>query len=134
MSGVHFTREQYEALKRKWRPEPATVSRGNSGAGGSTRAQGATPKMSSTEKQFEVKFLADKVHSFQPFTIHMKNGRKYRPDFYVPLERTFIEVKGSYRLHSHGRSMLAFAQCRVEFPEFTWTLARKTKKEGWVFE
>jgi hypothetical protein len=89
------------------------------------------PKMSKTEMEYEDRYLFGIKHKFQPFTFHMENSLKYRPDFYLPDEHTFIEIKGSYHLPSHGRSVLAFCQCKVEFPEFKWVMAEKQKDGGW---
>lgn len=127
-SGVTWTKQEYEAyLKRTGQtgtgctqkpPEPAVPAL-------------KVPKMTKTEAEYERTYLRGLGAKFQPFTFHMANGLKYRPDWYIPSEHTFVEVKGGYRLPSHGRSMLAFNQCRVEFPEFKWVLARKGK-DGWV--
>lgn len=125
--GVHMSLQEYEALCKRLKIHPIATK---APIEKNTRAK---PKMSKTEAEFERKYLYIIPHKFQPFTFHMANGLKYRPDFYVPGERTFWEIKGGYRLHSHGRSILAFNQCRVEFLEFTWRLAIKTK-DGWVIK
>ena len=127
--GLHLTPQEYEALCKRLKvksllsvqPVPEQVKE-------------SKPKKSKTEMEFENIYLRNKPHKFQPFTFHMENGLRYRPDFYTPEDRTFYEIKGGYRLHSHGRSMLAFNQCRVEFPEFTWKLAIKTKDAGWAIK
>jgi hypothetical protein len=126
--GIHMSEEEYKTLCRKLKV-PALVSV-------QPAPKTTTPKeqMSKTEKEYERLFLANIPHKFQPFTFHMSNGLKYRPDFYVPGERTFWEIKGGYRLPSHGRSLLAFNQCRVEFPEFNWKLAIKGKDGVWIIK
>jgi hypothetical protein len=124
--GIHMTEDEYKKLCRKLKvPILASIE-----------PVPTEPRevMTKTEKEFARLYLFNIPHKFQPFTFHMENGLKYRPDFYVPGERTFWEVKGGYRLHSHGRSMLAFHQCRVEFPEFNWKLAIKGKNGVWIMK
>jgi len=60
---------------------------------------------------------------YEALTFKMANSRKYTPDWVVfdggrPV--SCHECKGSYKLHSHGRAQLAFAQCKVEFPGLEW--------------
>lgn len=96
-------------------------------------------KMSATEKRYRARLLA--IHAsdgakveFQPLRLKMKNGHAYRPDFVVTYpdgSKELHECKGSFRLPSHGRSLLAFDQCRVEFPAFKFVLAKEKKKGEW---
>jgi hypothetical protein len=124
-----MTRAEYEALCRRMKIEPVSEDKFPV-----KQEKVSKPKMSKTEEEYERLFLCNISHKFEPFTFHMQNGLKYRPDFYIPSERTFIEIKGSYRLHSHGRSMMAFRQCSIEFPEFIWKIATKTKLGVWIIK
>jgi len=94
-----------------------------------------TDKKSKTEEDYERTILQGKRFKYEGITLKMANGHRYTPDFYLPSEVPGVagelhEVKGSYRLHSHGRAKLAFDQARVEFPEFKFVWATKTKT-GW---
>jgi hypothetical protein len=60
---------------------------------------------------------------FEAVKLKMKNGHIYTPDFVVFAgSLILVEVKGGYKLPSHGRAMLALDQCRAEFPEFDFML------------
>jgi len=63
-------------------------------------------------------------------------GHPYTPDFRVTRNdgsKEIVEVKGSYKLHSHGRSRLAFDAARDENPEYAWTWATR-EGDGWRYE
>jgi len=49
---------------------------------------------------------------------------------------TVVEVKGEYRLHSHGRARTAFNECAAAFPDivFAWVTRDKTNASGWTWE
>ena len=60
---------------------------------------------------------------YEALTFRMANGHRYTPDWVVFRDGVPVachEVKGSYRMHSHGRARLAFDQARAEFPGLTW--------------
>ena len=60
---------------------------------------------------------------YEALTFRFANGHRYTPDWVVFHDGTPVschEVKGAYRLHSHGRARLAFDQARVEFPGLAW--------------
>ena len=60
---------------------------------------------------------------YEALTFRFANGHRYTPDwvvFFAGAPVACHEVKGGYRLHSHGRARLAFDQARVEFPGLTW--------------
>lgn len=123
-----LTKVEYEALCKKMKVQPITQQ-------ATLEASAPLPKerRSKTEMLYERTYLRDVEHKYEAITFHMENGHKYTPDFYVPKEKLFIEVKGSYRLHSYGRALLAFHQAKIEFPEFRFVLATKTKDE-WKFQ
>jgi hypothetical protein len=71
---------------------------------------------------------------YELLTFHLANGHAYTPDFVVWAGNNVIEcheVKGSYRLPSHGRARLAFDQAAVEWPCFRWVWAELTKAGEW---
>lgn len=60
---------------------------------------------------------------YEALTFRLANGHRYTPDWVVFVDGAPVachEVKGAYRLHSHGRARLAFDQARIEFPGLTW--------------
>jgi hypothetical protein len=76
-----------------------------------------------TETRYRDTHLAGKDARYEALTFHMSNGKRYTPDWVVFEDGRPVachEVKGSYRLHSHGRAQLAFNQCRIEFPGLEW--------------
>jgi hypothetical protein len=64
-------------------------------------------------------------------TLRMMNGHKYTPDYLVNGTgwMLLVEVKqrgkNGFRQHSYQRAKVAFDQCRVEFPNFTWRWSEK---------
>jgi hypothetical protein len=95
-------------------------------------AKPPAPKMTKTEQQFEARLVAmygRECVRFESMTLRLANGHRYTPDFVVRHgDRLAIyEVKGSYRLHSHGRARLAFDQARTEWPMWSWVWAEKQK-------
>lgn len=71
---------------------------------------------------------------FEPVTFHMENGHRYTPDWVVQIpgcvSLIIVEVKArgknGFRLPSYQRAKLAFDQCRVDYPQFTWRWAEKS--------
>jgi len=97
-------------------PEPPTPKQRKPG-------DAASRKPNSTEAEYARIFLRGKDARFEALTFRLANGHRYTPDWIVlenglPVEAH--EVKGSYRLHSHQRSRLAFDQARIEFPGIKW--------------
>lgn len=102
-------------------------------------------KMTKTEMEYERIYLRDLPHKFEGITLRMENSHRYTPDFFVvghededargiqQRRLELHEVKGSYKLHSHGRARLAFDQCAKEFPMFKFVWATKTK-DGWIIK
>ncbi len=97
------------------------------------------PKITKTEREFwrymEAIYPNDKGFKigFNELSFRMKNGCRYTPDFILWVDDRIvkcIEVKGGYRLPSHGRSRLAFQQARLDFPHLTWEWWTK-EKDGW---
>ena len=122
---MNWTKEQYnEYVKRGKMPSEGSIE---------VKKQKVS-MMTKTEMDFESTYLRDLPHYFNGLTFRMKNGCKYTPDFYIPGLRVCWEIKGSHRLHSHGRSILALRQCAVEWTDFEWWLAIKQKNGSWKRE
>lgn len=75
---------------------------------------------------------------FEPLTIRLPGGSRYTPDF-VTFEKDadgtlrsvhLYEVKGSYRLGSHGRALTAWREARAAFPEFSFHWFEQVKTES----
>ena len=103
------------------------------------RVDGKSPKQTKTERDGCAYLAAIGYTDIRPFpaTLRMANGHKYSPDAECchPMggKRIMVEIKGAYKLQSHGRARLAFDQCRRDWPEFDFLWIRKTK-EGWRVE
>ena len=104
----------------------------------------ATPEPKAPRKRkgpnkTEALYLDTHLHGrdarYEGMSFLMANGHRYTPDFAVHGAVTELhEVKGSYRLHSHGRARLAFDQARTELPWYTWVWAEKRKGGGFRIE
>ncbi len=123
----HWTRELADAHLAKFGPVVAP--------GGAAVLRGEPRKMTQTEMEFKILFLAayDDV-KFEGVTFNMQNGHVYTGDFvYWDNEGQFCcdEVKGEKKLLSYQRARLAFDQCRQEFPKvrFRWAEKRDGKWE-----
>lgn len=56
-------------------------------------------------------------------TFRLDGGSRYTPDFFYcgPNGRFIaIEVKGVYKLHSHGRALTAFREAAAKYPQITF--------------
>jgi hypothetical protein len=76
---------------------------------------------------------------FEGITLTLPGGSRYTPDFYV-LTKTkevwLFEVKGDYKLGSHGRALTAWKEARAFFNgfRFLWAERDKTAPNGFVFK
>ena len=90
--------------------------------------------MSHTEERFRDRFCAScgwRVLRYEPLSIWVSGGFRYTPDFLVATENgelAFVETKGSYRLQSHSRARLAFANASTRTPEFVFVWAKEDRK------
>jgi hypothetical protein len=82
-------------------------------------------QMSKTEERFAREFHLLGLY-YEPLSLRLPGGGRYTPDF-ASIDRdqriTLYEVKGSYRLHSHGRAHLAFRVAAATYSElftFKW--------------
>ena len=97
------------------------------------RTSNSEPRISSprkpnkTEAEYNIMRLGGKG-MYEAITLRLPGGSRYTPDW-VTVEGgtvTLHEVKGSYRLNSHGRAATAFRECVVAFPcfRFVWAVRR----------
>lgn len=97
-----------------------------------TPPTGGTPRMkrkirvrtpNKTEAAFNQQFLQGKGQ-YEALTFTLPGGARYTPDFiqFTPKGIWAYEVKGSYKLHSHGRALVAFRVARAHFRDvqFHW--------------
>jgi hypothetical protein len=116
-------------------------------AGQKRRRTNKQREMSETERMF-AQWWHDKdrafINSDYPFdaliyegiTLRLAGGSRYTPDFLIaswcrPTREWFdvrlVEVKGTYRLHSHGRALTAWREARAQFPMFRFRWYMRTK-------
>jgi hypothetical protein len=78
-----------------------------------------------TEADFNRRYLAG-AGMFEAMAFKMPGGSRYTPDFVTYDEKNKIyscyEVKGSFKLSSHGRALTAFKETAAAFPgiRFFW--------------
>lgn len=104
------------------KPKPAPKKRAVSPIRVKKNASG----MNKTEEKFNREVLLG-LGKYEAITFHLSGGA-YTPDFYFVNPDTneicLIEVKGSYRLGSQGRSVFAFKQASAEYPQFRFMFAK----------
>jgi len=75
---------------------------------------------------------------YEAVTFRLANGHRYTPDWIVLACGKIAqchEVKGGYRMHSHGRARLAFDQAKIEWPGIKWVWAQwNSKMKTWEIE
>jgi len=114
------------AIERKPAPEPAAAT---------------GPRMTKTEQRYAailaVRLAAGEIREWsRPAPTLKPHGIRYTPDFeviHLDGHKEQIEVKGAYKLHSHGAARRGFAASRDRYPEFAWTWATWMGGE-WVYE
>lgn len=102
--------------------------------GGSTR-RGVPNK---TETLFNIEVLGGKG-MYEAVTLRLPGKSRYTPDYltfmFDPLTNQYdthvYEVKGTYRLGSHGRALTAFREARAAFPFLTFHWYERKKGGGW---
>ena len=87
--------------------------------------------MNSTEDRFNRDVLGG-LGKYEAMTFNLPGG-KYTPDFafFTGGSVVFCEVKGSYRLPSHGRSVFAFRSACAEYAGFLFCFAELMKDGAW---
>jgi hypothetical protein len=124
--------EKYrEQVRRQLNMTSAAVPRTEQGVSIKT-VSGKRREQNKTELEYSRRYL-DGNGLYEAVTFHLPGGSRYTPDYLTVDGRgriTLHEVKGSYRLHSHGRARTAFRECAAAFPMFGWVWAtRKTSGE-----
>ena len=72
---------------------------------------------------------------YEALTFRLPGASRYTPDWVVihPDGRTELhEVKGTYRLGSHGRARTAFCEAAAAFPMFRFLWAERLENGGWT--
>ena len=98
-------------------------------------------KMTKTEAKFIRDWIEPNIKAgilggyiFQGLRIGLRNGHVYTPDFVCwsngNLQKTVIEVKGTYKLPSYQRAKMAYDQAKIEWPEFWWMWVELNKETG----
>ena len=95
------------------------------------RERGRTPNK--TESAFRVwmsaRAGAGDGLDYESLTFRLPGGSRYTPDFVrwrLDGRLECFEVKGSYRLGSHGRALTAFREVRAAFPAVRFRWFKKT--------
>ena len=89
--------------------------------------------MSKTERDYLVYVLGGAA-MYEPVTLRLPGGSRYTPDF-MRVHDGIIElheVKGTYRLGSHGRARTAFCEAAAAFPMFRFLWAERLENGGWT--
>lgn len=92
-----------------------------------------------TEQLFNREMLGD-LGMYEAIRLRLPGGSFYTPDYCLSVldpqtqqyETTVYEVKGSYKLGSHGRALTAFREARAAFPFLTFKWYEKQKGGGWL--
>ena len=126
-------REQAErqlAPPRAGSAKPETAIRKGRPAASTSRHGG----MSRTEERFRDRFAPSMgwdVLMYEPCSLWVSGGFRYTPDFLIIMpdgRLAFVETKGSFRLQSHSRARLAFADASTRNPCFLFVWAKESKK------
>ena len=90
--------------------------------------------MSRTEERFRDRFAPSMgwdVLMYEPCSLWVSGGFRYTPDFLVIMpdgRLAFVETKGCFRLQSHSRARLAFADASTRNPGFLFVWAKENRK------
>jgi len=92
-----------------------------------------------TEQLFNREMLGG-LGQYEAVTLRLPGNSRYTPDYLTSVfdpqeqryETTVYEVKGSYKLGSHGRALTAFREARAAFPFLTFKWYEKQKGGGWL--
>ena len=85
-----------------------------------------------TESEYNRLYLSG-AGLYEAVTLHLPGGSRYTPDWMtVASDRvTLHEVKGGYRLGSHGRALTAFREAVAAFPCFSFVWAVRKAPGEW---
>lgn len=128
--------EKYrEQVRRQLNMTSAAVPRTEQGV--SVRAEGGKRReQNKTELEYNRRYLKGEG-LYETVTFHLPGGSRYTPDYLTVDTQgriTLHEVKGSYRLHSHGRARTAFRECAAAFPMFGWVWATRQSSGEYKIE
>lgn len=92
-----------------------------------------------TEQRFNREVLGGEGR-YEAITLRLPGGSRYTPDFltalFDPLTHQYdthvYEVKGTYRLGSHGRALTAFREARSAFPFLSFHWYERQKDGTWM--
>ena len=100
------------------------------------RSGGAVSRVSSEPNKTEAEY--NRLHlggvgKYEPITLRLPGGSRYTPDWMTVEDGVTVlhEVKGGYRLHSHGRALTAFREAVAAFPCFRFVWARRDSAGWW---
>ena len=82
-----------------------------------------------TEADYNRRILAG-AGLYEAITLRLPGGSRYTPDWVTFDDAgavTLHEIKGSYRLGSHGRALTAFREAAAAFPAFSFVWATRQK-------
>lgn len=91
-------------------------------------------RTSRTEERFRDRFAPSngwEVIMYEPCSLWVSGGFRYTPDYLVRLpdgHLAFVETKGSFRLQSHSRARLAFADASTRTPGFLFVWAKENRR------
>ena len=119
--------EKYrEQVRRQLNMTSAAVTKTEQGVS-IKPVSGKRREQNKTELEYSRRYL-DGKWLYEAVTFHLPGGSRYTPDYLTVDSEgriTLHEVKGSYRLHSHGRARTAFRECAAAFPMFGWVWATR---------
>jgi len=88
-----------------------------------------------TEEKYNLRYLGG-AGRYEAVTLRLPGGSRYTPDW-MTFEGgavTLHEVKGAYRLHSHGRARTAWREAVAAFPCFRFVWASLKSNGEWEVE
>ena len=121
-----------EGQERQQQPAAENAPQPKKGKSAPLRAPVRMKKAEDGPNKTEAQFNREMLHGigkYEAVTLHLPGGVKYTPDFLFERDGdTFlVEVKGSYRLPTHGRSVAAFKSACAQFPMFVFLFAELGK-------
>jgi len=133
-------REQAVAQMAPTIAERVAASVAETPSGGATRIP-CRRVMTETERSFFDYFCRVSPGAkilFEPLTLRLAGGSRYTPDFLIAVPGkppVLVEIKGSFRLPSHGRALTAFREARAQFGDvfsFVWLEKKEGKEWRWL--
>ena len=114
-----------DGILRRRKPQPATVAPVT--APGKAERKAAEPNQTEREAEALLCRLCDLTGGiYEGLAVPMAE-HTFTPDWYYPGARVAVEVKGTKRHASQGRSRLAFDLAREKMPGLTWIWMEKRK-------